>query len=677
MTKPLLLIIAVAMLTFSTVPALAEDVPEVNLAKGLLLYESFQHWINVTYDFRDSKSGQNSNSSNDFRESYNASLQIALIDPRILDVNLQGSFVLDQSKNSTESSWKSNFSSWQPLKKPIPPVDMFQYNFGGSGLSRSRIPFSLLSFRTINKVQNTYTAPTSTDNVGNGFNITFLNEKLKSSFFFNRSNTDTTTDNISSNSLSNTYSYNAEHHFGSFSTTSFSVAFTDQNGSTSSGDTLSSSANSLQLHNSLLLGSRRNYTLTSSLQLTNSMTDKLPTRSLSVSEALGAALGQALFLTTTYALTNNRNSLPDGTTQENTQNQGDINVTHKLFESLHTTLQGTVAFNKENEGTDNKYSVRGTITYNKKLAEGNLLSLGVSKGYDLADRQLGSNTSTVRDELHAGMRQGDVIKLALSDGTLRNVISIKSRDPIFTYVEGVDYTVNYTLGRITILSGGGVRIDMNGAGTDLYISYTIFKDPSLKYSTDTLSLNSSLTLFDSLLTLGASWSEAKHTLISGPASNSLQDSNSLMLSAESNYDTFTARISYAKEASGTLGSQIFEGSVAKVLQTSNAIVALTTRDSYSLFDATLTSASYWSNSADMSLSYRRDILANTTLTLQSNINDSRSDQQSARDSLSFKASCQSTMNLVTISLSGQTSWLLDTHGTSRNDSVQIDLTRRF
>ena len=661
----LLLIIAVLLLPGSAVPALGEEIPVVSLERGVLLYEGFGHWLNVGYDFSDSKSGQSSSSNHAFKESYNASLQIALFDPRIFDAYLQGGIIFDQNWGKTSSSSSSGSSN------------SYQYNFSGSGLSKSRIPFNLLSFNTSNTVQNNFTPPTTTDNTGNEFSIAFLNDKLKSRFNFSRNSFDTTTSDSSSSSIANAYLYSAEHHYGSFATTFFTASFSDQNGVTSYGDKLTSSNNSLGLSNYLTFGAGQKYSLSSTFQLNNSITDNRPMRNLSYSEYLGAQLGKAMSLDATYSLTNSRSSDRIGPVDENTLNQGNLGISHKLFESLETKVNGAVSHNNENDGTEKKYSVRGNATYNKKLPEGNHLSLGLNKSYELVDRNVSTGDTTVRDELHAGAHQGDVIQLAPANGTLRSVSAVTSRNPIFTYVEGVDYTINYALGRITILSGGGVRIDPDGAGTDLYLTYTLYQDPQLKYSSDSLSLNSNLTLFNNQITLGASWSKSGQTLISGPALNSLQDSRSLMLYVGGNYDTTTTRLSYRNEISGNLTSQSYEGNISTSWQTANAAISLSARDSYNIFDSALTSQAYWDNNADMSISYTRSIMANTKLTLLGTANDSRSELQPTKDSLSLRANCQITLNRVYINLSGQTYWIFDTNGTARNDSFHVDLTRYF
>jgi hypothetical protein len=636
--------------------ALAEELSDIKI-RGLLQFEGFEHWLNASYDFSDSKTSKSSNVSQAFQESYNAALQFALFDPRILDSSLQGSVAFNQNQGSDNAT--------------------YQYNYSGSGLNKSPIPLTLLSFRSINTVQNTFSSPTTSDNVGNEFGISFLNDKLRSRFQFTRNSSDTSGGGTSGTSLSNAYSYSAEHKYGDFCSTSLSASFSDQSGGSSSGDKLTSSANSLALGNSLSFGAARNYTLSSSFQLNNTVADNLPQRSISISEAFSAPLGQALSFNASYSLANSRSSDPVGLLQENTQNQGTIGLSHKLFESLTTQLNGTASFNRQNDGAEKQFSVTGNASYNKKLSEGSSVSLGVSKAYNLVDRQVASSTTTVRDELHARAHQGDVIQLALSDGTLRSVSAVTGRSPIFTYVEGVDYTVNYPLGRITILSGGGVRIDADGTGTDLYLSYTVYKDPQITYSSDSFSVTSDLSLFNSQINIGASWSTSGQTLIKGPATNSLQGSQSMMLYAGGYYDRFTGRLSYQKQISGSLTSQSYGGEVTTNWQTDKSTISLSARDSFATYDATSTAAASWDNNADMSVSYQRNILANTTLSLQGNVNDSRSKLNSSKDSFSLRANSQVQLNKVSISLSGQTSWVLDKSGTSRNDSFHIDLSRYF
>lgn len=663
-----LLVIVIFLLPLLSGTAIAESFSEIKPVKGLLLFEGFQQWLNLSYNYSGTQTSLSKSANHALEESYNASLQMALFDPHILDTTLQGSIVFDQNWNrNTSDSSASNTNSGSDIT--------YQYNFFGNGLDKSRIPFSLLSYRNINTVQNTFTSPTTTDMSGNEFGITFLNEKLKSNFRYSNNSSDTRMNGRSSNSFSNAYTYTAEHHSTS-STTSLTAAFSDQKGGTSNGEKLTSSTNSLALNNVLIFGARQNYSLLSFLQLNNTTVDNLPTRNITFLESFGANPGRALSMNASYSLAESRSTDQIGTVQEKTRNRGELSIRHKLYESLLTELQGIVILNNENGGTENQSTVRGNAIYSKKLSPDSQMSLSVSNSYDLVDRNLSTGITTVRDELHPVVHQGDTINLALSGGTLRS-IEITSRNPIFTYVEGVDYTVNYSLGRITILTGGGVRIDMDGTGTDLYLTYSVYKDPQLKYTANMLSLISNLTLLDNQINLGASWQKTGYSVISGPATNSLQDVHSLMLYVSGSYDSTTVRVTYQNEVTGELKSQTYDGNVSTIWQTANATISLSARDSYSKYEGTSTSAAYRENTSDVVLMYTRNILTDTTLILQGNANDSRSDLRPARDSLSLRGSCQFSVNKIFFNLFAQTAWMIEKNSTSRTDSALINLIRYF
>ena len=660
-----LLLIAVLLLPCLSGTALAEDFAELSQVRGVFIFGGFQHWLNLAYDFSDRKAGQSNSTNHILKESYNTALQMSLFDPNIFDSFLQGSVVFDQNRDRSETTSSAN--------KTV----SYQYNFNGNGLSKSRIPFTLLSFRTTDVIQNTYTPSTTTTNIGNEFGITFLNKRLQSRFQLARNSSDTTVSGTTSSSTYNTFSYAAEHEYGTFATTALTVAFSDQNGSTSNGENLTSTANSLSISNTLRFNAHSAYSLFSTFQLNNAVTDNLPTRYISYSENFTAVPGRALSFNAAYFLTNTRSSDRTGLVLENTINRGDVSLKHQLFESLHTELDGRVALNTLSDGTENNYSVRGSATYTKNLPAGARLSLGFSKAHELVDRQVISGTTTIRDELHARVHQGDTIVPAIGDGTLSSVTAVMSRNPLYTYTEGIDYTVNYALGSIRILSGGGVSIDMDGTGTDLYITYTVYKDPQIKYSSDSFALTSDLMLFDRQVTVGAAWSETKRTLISGPADNGLENSRLIMMYAGGGNDTYTGRLAYQNQLSGGLTTQFFEGNAAANWQTAASLISLVARDSYNLYDGTSISAAYRENSADFMFMYSRDLRANAKFTLQGNINDLRSQVRSTKDSLSLKATYLIIMNMVTLKMSGQSAWIIENNSTSRNDSFHVDVTRYF
>jgi hypothetical protein len=302
---------------------------------------------------------------------------------------------------------------------------------------------------------------------------------------------------------------------------------------------------------------------------------------------------------------------------------------------------------------------------------------GVEKGYELVDRQLKSPTTTVLDELRPNVHQGDAIILSRGDGTLNIVVSVRSTTPLFTYVEGIDYTVNLALGRIDILSGGGARIDLSGTGMDLYISYVLSKTPLDKFTRNLLSVSSDLSLFNSQLQFGASYSEEKLTLVRGTPSDSLQNSRIGIVYLGGNYDNFNYRLSYNDYALGSQSHRAIEGTGRFRWSHYNSVLTLSAHNIYTMYAANKTVAGYNENLAELAVMYQKNILSYMNLTLQANVRDFRSDVNLNRDSLSFKLKYLVYLNKIVIQLYGQTDWTILNSLKIRDDSLRINITRYF
>lgn len=649
--------------------AQAESTYEIRAKKGLFVFEDFRQWVNLRYRFNDHDSSQGDNNSTSvshaFQESYNFGLNAAIYDPHLFDANLQAGILFDQNRNNNDTSYSSSNNV------------AYQYHFSGTGLDRSPSPFTLLSFRDIKTVESTYSLPYTSDITGHEFDIALRNVILPSKFHFDRNTLDIQGGGFDSSTVSNSYSYSVGHNYKDLSSTSLGASISEQTSRGSTGDEQGSSSYMLQFSNNLSLGTQKKYSLMTQLQLNDYKTDNLPQHNLNLSEIFQARLGEALNLEAIYTLSKSSSTDFAGQAQESTLNLGEATLKHKLFNSLETDLRGRVSYNKLLDGNENRYSARGNIRYTKLLPAASRLIVGVAKGYELVDRRVGSTTITVIEELHPGVHQGDAIDLPLADGTLRSVVSVKSRNPVFTYVEGVDYVVNSVLGRIDILAGSGVRIDMTGTGMDLYISYVVFKDPLIKFVTNSFSATSELSLLDNNLQLGASYSDEQQAVISGPAKNSLRDSRSMMLYVSGRHDIFNYRLSYRDVVSGNQAYQAIEGSGRARWDSYNSSFSLMARDRYYMYDTNSATVGYSENTAELSASYIRNILTNMKLSVQTNVLDIRSELRGAKDSLSLQSTYLIILNKTTITMSGQTAWTLYNGGISRDDSVHIDITRNF
>src|ERR1039457_6264800 len=111
MTLRLFIIIGCLLLPGLCGVALAEGPAEIRKQEGLFLFEDFQHWVTAGYIFTDSElrqaTGKNVNVSHNFVESYNISLEAALLDPHIFESFLQGGILYNQNKNRIDSTSSS------------------------------------------------------------------------------------------------------------------------------------------------------------------------------------------------------------------------------------------------------------------------------------------------------------------------------------------------------------------------------------------------------------------------------------------------------------------------------------------------------------------------------------------------------------------------------------------
>ena len=648
--------------------AQAESSFELRKKRGFFVYEDFRQWVDLKYRFTDhdfSEDKESRSVSHAFQESYNFALNAAIYDPHIFDASLQAGLVFDQSHGNTGTSSDSSNENG------------YTYNFSGLGLDRSPTPFTVRSFRETTTIESTYTLPYTTDNTGNEFDVSLRNKLLLSRFHFARNTLDTTGAGFDNSSVTHSYSYSGENSYKDFSSTTLGWSFSDSSSHGSTGGNQEARYYTLEFTNSLLLGEQKNSSLFTTFRWDDSNTGGIPQRDMTFSEIFQSSLGRALELKATYTLDDSSSSGFAGQNQDNTLNFGEVTLKHRLFKSLETTLLGRVSLNKINGGNEDKYAGSVAVRYNKLLPADSRLAIGMFREYEVVDRQLGSASTSVIDEPHPGVHQGDAIDLRLGGGTLNSVVSVKSRNPLFTYVEGIDYTVNLALGRIDILAGGGVRIDLSGTGTDLYISYVYSKDPVVKYANDSLSVDSELSLFKDIIQFGAAFISARQTLISGPVTNSLQDTRSMTLYVSGRYDIFNYRLSYRDVTSGNQAYQSLEGMGRAAWNTSNSSVTLMARDRYNKYDANSSSVGYSENSAELSALYQRNILSYMRLNVQANVIDLRSDLRDTKDTLSLLASYSIQMNKTAIIMSGQTVWSFYNGGTTRDDSFHLDITRYF
>lgn len=668
MPLQVLLLILFLFLTGALERAHASDNVVVRKRQGLFVFEDFQHWSKLNYRYSDHNSNQSDAGTSvlhTFEESYDFILGGAIKDPHFIDLSLKGGILFDQIRSRNDSVSSSNNDT------------KYQYNLSGIGLDRSETPFNLKSYRDINTVDTTYSSPYTTDRTGNEFDITIKNALLKSRFYIAHLTNDIKGEGYSSNSISNAYSYSADHSYKNFVSTGLNLSFSDQKGRGSSGSEEVGSSNMLNFTNQLLLGPQSKYTFLTEFNLNNSENNSVPQRSIIFRESFKAEFGRALSLNTVYSLDKSRSSNFDGKLQESTRNLGEVSLKYKLYKSIETTLNGKVSSYNQNNGTENRYSTAWMIKYFKQLPAKSQLAVYVNKSYERVERRAGSQITSIVDELHPGVHQGDSIELPLTDATLQSVVSIKSRAPIYTYVEGKDYIVNYTHGRIEIQTGSDVKIDMTGSGMDLYISYSVYKDPLITYLNNSFSVSSDLRLLNNKFLIGASYSDSQPTIVSGPDSNSLRETRTLMLYGVGNSRLLDYRLDYRNVDTGGFTYQSFEGMCKTGWNTFNSSSSLLLRNRYYLYDANSTRAGYSENTSEVVASYLRRFKWDMKLTIQANALETRSSVKPPRDTITLRTTYKIQLNDTFIDIFGMTGWTLFSGVTTRDDSVNVNVTRYF
>jgi hypothetical protein len=391
------------------------------------------------------------------------------------------------------------------------------------------------------------------------------------------------------------------------------------------------------------------------------------------SENFRALLGQALSLEAGYSLVRTRTNDFLGQNTEDNENSGDITLRHRLFESLETSLTGKASSGDLLGGTETKYSGTARMNYRKLLPEQSRMTASLSNEYEVDDRNVASSLTTVQNQIFPGVHQGDTITLPLSGAVLRTVISIINRVQAITYTEGVDYTVNYALGIIYILPGGKIDNPATPSGVDLSISYTYFLNPTLKYDSNTFSGSTNITLFNGAYSLGGSYTQQRYSNVVGAPDNSLRNLRTIQLNFGGSRESSNYHITLTDNILGDLHSDTVDGNG----QYNWEDLSLTLVERYALYSASLTSVGYRENTTQCTLAYARPVFSNAQFSATTSLMDVRSSIRKTTDYATFRGSLKIFLNKLTITMVGQTGWTFSGGATTRDDSLNVNVTRYF
>ncbi|MBJ6727268.1 hypothetical protein [Geomesophilobacter sediminis] len=684
MVRRILLIALVAMLALSGVAQGSGD-DELVQKRALIILGDFQQWVSLRYLYSGNKStGFAGSSSHEFLEDYNSSFGFDILNPHFFNANLNFSLGLDQNR------YDSQGSNWGDSVR-------YNYQFTGAGLDRSVTPFTISTYQNTDRVQApfspSYTATTS----GTDLQVDLRNVFLPSTFRFSRIGTETTGGGNDTNAVTNTFSYTVRHQYQDWVHSGLALSISEGTASSFGGGSLDTRAYSLSANNAVQWGARSQYSLASTVQVSEALDQGVTQRNFSWNEGFRDALGKSLEFHAVYSLADSTvsgivlgNSVGSGgatdpnaaaTTNRTRSNIGEVGLTHRLFESLTTRLTGKGTYNQLLDGTESRYSGQADLNYTKKLPDNNRLAINFTELYEVIDNQLGSPFELIPDELHAQVAQGQVITLG-DTRPLVDVISVRNRIvdstgnsiSTITYQSPRDYTFDTRTGQITITVGGTIATTAN---QDILISYRVQVDERLKYSNESTTVSANMTFLGGSHSVGGSYSSQRLSLISGPPNNSLRNSRNILVYLNGEIQPLTYRVAASQNQLGDLTSRTFEGSGQYFKEEGNARYTVVGSDRYVSYDATSTTRSYGENTASCSVGGMRQLNPYARFTVAANAYDTRSDIRSPKDIVSLRGTLLIVVNRMSLTVDGQTSWSFSGGIVTRENTASVQLLRYF
>ena len=317
------------------------------------------------------------------------------------------------------------------------------------------------------------------------------NQLLPLNYAYRHEDTKSDSGNSSFRTIQDAANFSVSNNYRNFMTTSFSVNYQQNDYSTSSTAAMSTLTNqySLTLNNSLLLHNfnQRLGTLGTNIYVQN-YGGTFPIDSYMLTETYDGSLGKGLLLGLSYTV---------GSTSSNIQteytNAGQGFLEHHLFSSVRTRLTGNFNDTSFSTGGHNTvYSGNAQVIYTKKLPYAAILQLEVGDGITVRDSKLNKTLQTRLNEPITV--SGNISQLyPLQNPDVIQITEVWNKDHTHKFVAPNDYD-SQVIGQITYIiinPAGGIH-----SGDVILVSYEFQADPSIKYTTTTVSASGSYTLFD-------------------------------------------------------------------------------------------------------------------------------------------------------------------------------------
>jgi hypothetical protein len=650
--------------------AYSDDTIELVEKKGFLLLQGFDQKINTSYLFTNHESNSaNANfSSQKGQEAYDLTTYAAIINPHLFRFSLNVEMAFQQIINESKTAG-STFSS----------STRYQYGFSGSALDRSNYPISVHSSRALDTILPPFAPAINADSTTNGMELALMHDILPIKFKYERTTLDLSSGSSKSTSTSNSFSLSGTHKYREISYSGFALNVANLD-SVSRGIDDKTNSFTANLNNSIFLGTKKNHTLNSTLQWSETKPGGVLQQNGSLSESLSSHFGKALDAQLAYLNSFNQTINISGKEQSQYLTSIMGSLQHRLFQSLSTRLRGSFSNNSNLGGDETRYSGLIGATYRKKLSADSMMDFDISGDHTVTDRNVSLRDRTIRDEEHIAGQPGDIIALNTlntSGKVLPGSVSILIKIPIpntnpIQYLPPAlftDYTVDYNLGRITQLAA-------TVPNSVFLITYVVRNDTSIKYSTDTLNLSGSVSFQDGKYTFSGTLVTVDQSLLSGQIQNSLRNSRIAQIRFLGNMQNQRYSLMFEDFSSGDSKYRFLEGSWEYRQQSSLGSLSLQMRNRYAIYDAVGSAAARYQNTATATGSFTRALTYNSQFTLLANVSDDRSGRGQT-DLINVNANVSAQFNKLSVRLNGQTGWRFFGTLLTRDDIVRLEMSRYF
>ncbi len=641
---------------------------EVRQARGLILLESVQQWVGLRYQYNNhsSDSGNSNYDSNNFDEIYHVSTSFSLLDPHLLHTSLDGELWLHQNQLSSDASGSSSGNGVR-----------YQYSLTASALDRSWHPVIVYSSIANDTVVAPFSPSYDTQTGRHGIQCSLLKDTSSVKFRFERNSLDVSGAGTDNSTTSDDFQLSGSHDYRGIMSNNIDISLGYQR-STSLGISQAGNSFSLTYGNNLNWGEVRKSSLASLFQWDNVTFGGLPQRNILWEENLQSQLGRALEGEAIYRYNRTTTAISPFVDQDYSVNSFLGILRHHLFESLETRLRGGVTESELMGRSESSSNEAIDLTYRKRLPAKSRLTVDVSAEHRLTDRKFDAGTLVTANKRFTVIQPFDIIDLKITGVLVSGSVTVKGFNapppnlqfpPDVTYVEGIHYTVDYTLGHIVWIAAVPVV-------PTIVVSFTSRFDPSVEFSTNTITVSSTLSLFDNRYLVSGYFLGQNYNIISG-LSQGLYDTRIARLQFQAFLGKQTYSLIYNDYAAGPTKYQYVEG-LWQYNTTSPLAFHVLVRDRYTMYDATtIFTNQYTNNSLSVSASCSRPIFGLAQAMVSLNFLDEHDDLTGTTDSIFVRGSIRSRFNKLVVELLGSSGARIRSNTTTWDNYFRFEVQRFF